>query len=537
MAIAAGLSAAVYLAAGLAQAYLVADDFQWLVGADTFDWGTLVHVDRNHFYRPTTILWFRGAAGVCGETAGCYHALNIGLHAANVALVYVLVRLLATRASIVLNRARWRETAFAAALLFGLQPAFVQAVSWVSAVTGLLAAAGVLVALVCQVRAWQTPGRAWLFSYGAVVAFAFAVFAHEAAATLPAVSLLMAWVFAPSMTPAPGPSTALGPGPSTALGPGAATGSRSRARVMYAGFAIVLMAFALSAVLANRENYVFREGHYAVGLHMIRNAFDYLVSLWVGPHTVWAYVLTGVGLALLARVHPLSRFGVLWTLVTLVPYVGFTWGNVGRYSYLPAIGFAIALAGVLAWLAEAPGRRRPWLPIIIMLAVMVRFAGFTLKSARGDAAMADPVREYVTHIRTLGATPVNGVIEVPAPVSPHVDPQVSSRQCSGGCTAIHTSASSSADGANTAARSERSTTAGAHVGAVTSRQLPQTRPLEQEIERPAVDDAVRRNPGQPRVGDGRLGVPELVDVECASLSSAMKHPASAARRASEWSRS
>jgi hypothetical protein len=386
MAIAAGLSAVVYLAAGLTRAYLVADDFQWLLSAETFEWGALLPMGRDHFYRPAALLWFSGATKLCGEAAGCYHTLNIGLHAANVALVYALVRWLAGRS----------VPAFAAALLFGLQPAFVQAVAWVSAATGLLATAGFLLALICQTRAWRAPIRASLWHGAAVIAFALAVLSHEAAATLPAVSLLMVWMFRPAE-------------------------ARRSPRVLYAGFALVLIALAVSAVVANRENYVFREGHYAVGAHMFRNALDYVVSLWIGPHTLWSYLVTIAGIAALLVAHPLARFGALWILITLVPYAAFTWGNVGRYSYLPAIGLAIALTGVLMRLSMT--RRAAAIAAAIALAVLVRFAGFTFKAARGDAAVPEPVRTYVTHLRAIGATPVNGVLEVPAPTSPHVDRQ------------------------------------------------------------------------------------------------------------------
>jgi hypothetical protein len=384
--LAAGLSAAVYIAAGLTRAYLVADDFQWLLSAETFEWGALLPMGRDHFYRPVTLLWFSGATNVCGDATGCYHGLNIGLHAVNVALVYGLARILTGRPA----------PAFAAALLFGLQPSFVQAVAWVSAATGLLAAAGFLVALICQARAWSSPGRAVPWHLAAVLAYGLAVFSHEGAATLPAVSLMMAWHFRPP-------------------------GARPSSRLLYGGFAVVLALLAVSAIVANRENYVFRDGHYAVGLHMLPHALDYVVSLWIGPHMWWSYALTIAGVAAMLVVHPLARFGALWMLVTLLPFIGFTWGNVGRYSYIPAIGFAIALTGV--GLRFSTSRRAATITAAVGLAVLIRFGGFTLKAAKGDASVPEPVRAYVTHLRAIGATPVNGVLEVPGPTSEHVDRQ------------------------------------------------------------------------------------------------------------------
>ncbi len=383
----AAVSAILYLTAGASSAFLAADDFQWLLGAETFEWSALTPAGRQHFYRPTTMLWFAGTNTVCGIEAGCYHVFSVALHAVNVLLVFVVVRILSERDGI----------ASAAALCFGVNPAFVQAVAWVSAATGLLAATGMLAATLFQMASWRrTSGRPWSQA-GAVIAFALAVFAHEAAAVWPVLSFAVHRLR--------GPKTARAWWP------------------MGAGIAAVLAVFAVTTVTANRDNYVFRDGIYAAGAHMFRNALDYLVPLWVGPHEGWAYVLTVLLLAAFLTT-PLSRFGLVWILTTLVPYLGFTWANAGRYTYLPAIGFGIAVSGLLLWAGQpGAGRRVRTAAWIVAGLIIVRSGAFTLRGARGDFLAFEPARAYFAALDRARIVPADGVIRVPAPTDPRIEPQ------------------------------------------------------------------------------------------------------------------
>jgi hypothetical protein len=226
------------------------------------------------------------------------------------------------------------------------------------------------------------------------------VFAHEAAATLPMLAALMVWQLGSPQ-------------------------ARRDWRWPGLGYAAVLVIFAAAALSANRDNYVFRDGHYAIGVHMVENAADYLVSLWMGPHVGWAYLVTAGIVAALAAMPGLTRFGAVWMLVVIVPYLGFTWANAGRYTYLPAMGFGLALGGALgaAFDAARDGRRR-WqsrLAIVIAVIVAARFAVFTLGGARGDLASFEPARQYIAGVKAGGAQPVDGVLTVPAPVDPLVD--------------------------------------------------------------------------------------------------------------------
>ena len=123
------IAATIYLFAGIAGAYLAADDFQWLIGGRTFHWPRVVDLlVGDHFYRPVIDIWFAGATRACGASTSCYHLSNLGIHLATVSMVFMLALMLFDDLRI----------ACLGTLLFALQPGYAQTVVWTSAVTGLL---------------------------------------------------------------------------------------------------------------------------------------------------------------------------------------------------------------------------------------------------------------------------------------------------------------------------------------------------------------------------------------------------------------
>lgn len=134
-------------------------------------------------YRPATILsWLVDAAIFgSGPRPFGYHATNLLLHLANVALAYALVRRL--------SRGRW--PAAAAAALFGLHPITTEAVTYVAGRADLLATLGCLTALVLHGsdRIWtevRAPVRA-AATVGFALGTALACFAKESGLALPLV--------------------------------------------------------------------------------------------------------------------------------------------------------------------------------------------------------------------------------------------------------------------------------------------------------------------------------------------------------------
>ena len=134
-------------------------------------------------YRPLTTFSFLFNYAVLGggtDAAG-YHWLNFGLHGVNILLVYLL-------AFTVLGEV---PIAAVVAGLWALHPVSVEAVTNIAGRADLLAAVGVLLGLLCHVRAADAPSLvrrlAWLALL--ILAAAIGIFSKENAITLPAAML------------------------------------------------------------------------------------------------------------------------------------------------------------------------------------------------------------------------------------------------------------------------------------------------------------------------------------------------------------
>ena len=382
-------AAIIYIAGRAPHAYLAADDFQWLQARWGVDWTRLLDPAQYHFFRPVVQAWFAGATSACGPSESCYHWLSLGVHVLNVALVALVGGGMTGR----------RAFGLLSALLFAVQPAYTQAVVWVSAITTLLCTTFLLLSLYCAARAWHSTGRARWWEIGALAAGAASMFTHEAGVLTPLLIALATAAFASSRRPS---------------------------KLLAAGFAIVLGAFAVTTYLISRKNEVLAGGSYRIGVHMLQHAVDYLATLWVARHHAASYVAVVALTAGVAGLSRLSRAGCVALAIMLVPYLGFTWDNVSRYAYLPAIGFswmlAAALLSVHARLAARPGAMR-WATLavgMIAATLIVRFGAFAVRGSQAEVFRIDSYREYAAAVMT--AHPAPGVeLHVPPPSSRFVD--------------------------------------------------------------------------------------------------------------------
>ncbi len=134
-------------------------------------------------YRPFTTLTYLFNYAVLGngnDPAG-YHAVNFAIHAANIALAYLLGLLLFGAA----------VPAIGLAALWGIHPVLTESVTNLVGRADLLAAFGVLAGLLCHVRAAESSGRRrrlWLAALG--VSAAIGIFSKENAVVLPAAMLV-----------------------------------------------------------------------------------------------------------------------------------------------------------------------------------------------------------------------------------------------------------------------------------------------------------------------------------------------------------
>ena len=371
---AAAAAAIVYRDAVLA--YLLEDDFHWFGEARRFEWGNLLHLERyGHFYRPVIEIYFFVGQRLFGCAPMPFHLASLSIHFVNTATVFFFARRLSSSA----------RFAGLTVLLFVLQPGYVQAVAWVAAITDLLGAFWYLLTLSLYLRFLQTR-ESWV--YGATLGtFTACLLTHESAATLlPMMVALEALVVFGS-----------GRGQETV---------RARAWLArYAPFAILLAGFLVIAYVVNSRSYLVQEGYYALGFHIVRNVFHYMVAMYVGRRTVLDYslIVAAVGAILLFGTNRM-RFLVLWMLVTLSPVLLFTWGIASRYIYVPAAGFAMLLTdlilagerGASRWM-EARMARVVFTVVAVFLAI--RFAAFAQEGSEGFRASTAPYQQLVARIR------------------------------------------------------------------------------------------------------------------------------------------
>src|SRR5277367_6752138 len=134
-------------------------------------------------FRPLTTLSYLANYAVLGNElhpAG-YHLVNLGLHIANVALVYSLGVLILEQSL----------AAVALAALWGLHPLLTESVTNIVGRADLLAAFGVLAGLLCAARSAQAIGGQkiqWLVALA--LAQTIGLFSKESAVVLPAMMLL-----------------------------------------------------------------------------------------------------------------------------------------------------------------------------------------------------------------------------------------------------------------------------------------------------------------------------------------------------------
>lgn len=139
----------------------------------------------SHQYRPLTMLSFALSEIVSGTDAAGWRAANVALHAANSALLALLVMLLLGRD----HRHGWLA-GLAAGLLYAAFPPSVEAVAWIAARFDGMVMFWMLVSACAFLRS-----RHWMDRYGvmSLIAATLAFMSKEAAAILPVLIVTLAW--------------------------------------------------------------------------------------------------------------------------------------------------------------------------------------------------------------------------------------------------------------------------------------------------------------------------------------------------------
>jgi tetratricopeptide (TPR) repeat protein len=138
-----------------------------------------------YLYRPLTSLWMWANFALFGLNPEWWHLATLALH---VLITYLVFR-------VTYELAGDRTTAFIASLLFGVHPAHVENVAWVSAVNDLLTSALLLTSFLAFLRHRKPGNQGGLWLGLSVTLFASALLTKETAVVFPVLILVFSWIF------------------------------------------------------------------------------------------------------------------------------------------------------------------------------------------------------------------------------------------------------------------------------------------------------------------------------------------------------
>ena len=336
-------------------------------------WAGVMPDEWVNYYRPLFLLWVRINEAVFGNRAWAWHLTTILTHVLTTLLVY----LLAYRLGI------GRDVALLAALIFGLHPAHIEAVAWISGVNEPLLGIFLISSLLAYVHSRTDAAGASKWKSMSLVLFACALLMKENALVLPALLLVYEWVFGVDW--------------------GRPLGAKRVLNWCTEAFGQIWPYFVLVALYVVARIYALKGfTHIATPLSTAQLVFTWpaLFAFWV-RHLIWpaglstyynfpavlhptfrnfvlpAIVDVSVGVAIFAfvrRSRPAAFFAV-WLVLPLIPLLNlrvFVANDFAhdRHLYLPSVGLAVLLAMALKKVCRGKPR---WLgvPASLVVAVLV----------------------------------------------------------------------------------------------------------------------------------------------------------------------
>jgi tetratricopeptide (TPR) repeat protein len=303
----------------------------------------------SYYYRPVFMLWLRANYALVGLHPLYWHLSAIALHLLSCLLLYFFIRRL--------TEDYWTPTV--TVLLFGLHPAHVEAVAWISGSTETMMAILLLGSLLCYQKQLDSGRSKAGWRAASVVLAALALLTKETAIVLPAVIFSYEWIF-----------RGVDRHWKTRLW------SAARAAVPYAVVSLGFVALRtlalkrltpprtsaslLSVVLAWPEVMMFYAGRALAPFRMGAFYKPLLVKqpgLWNFFVPLFLLLAAATVLVYGSRRSRVCAFLGIWCAVLLVPLLGLTLSyNVenihDRYLYLPSAAWCVLLAALLARLKD-----------------------------------------------------------------------------------------------------------------------------------------------------------------------------------------
>ncbi len=344
-------------------------------------WAAIYPNSAGNYYRPLFLLWLRLNYVVFGASPPGWHATSVVCHMVATYLVFSFTQQLM----------RDRGIAFSAAVIFGVHPAHIENVAWISGVTDPLMACFALGS--CAVFLGFRESRkvpALILSLGL---FVLALLSKETAAVLPALIFALAILRlrnaprADDLQPRKMLSGLQGTAPYLLLTLLYVV-VRSRA---LGGFAHATISISWKSVFLTWPAVVwFYARHLLFPVRLSEfYALDYVRHATVRLVVLPLLLLPALGGALyfwirLLRQKQVAFFALLLIALPLLPVLdlrSLTAGDIvhDRYLYLPSAGLALLAAISIAVLAERlPDRYRRIAPIALTGFVVLLFAALTL---------------------------------------------------------------------------------------------------------------------------------------------------------------
>lgn len=295
-------------------------------------WRLFTSTDLTPNWRPLPGLLYLGSWEIAGMNPLPVRIFMIAMHAGTAALIYYVL---------------WRTTrrawaACAGALVFGLNPAYVGALSQVTTATQVMAGFFLMATLVAAIETAISDDRrranAWLAA--AVVLWVAALASHEGMAIMfPAFGLAL-YTFDRERS-----------------------GRLRRAAARTAPFAAIgfATAGAFAACGCNEGSSVWG-ADYAwnqTSIYLGRLLYPVGLELPTQPglaHMAAAAALIAIMLAASAFAPKIARVGSLWALLAVAPHVFIQYFTASRYLYLPTPGYALLFASVAVMLVDRLSR-------------------------------------------------------------------------------------------------------------------------------------------------------------------------------------
>ncbi|MGZ4815136.1 MAG: tetratricopeptide repeat protein [Terriglobales bacterium] len=320
------------------------------------------------YYRPLFMVWLATVKHVTGGAPGWYHMATVLLHLVVVVEAYALARLLV----------KDELTAVFAAAMWGLHPAKIEAVAWISGGGEPLVAAFFFGTFIAYLKGEQESG--WRWKAAALASFALALLSKEQAVVVPVILLAYEWVRGRGQDLAARARRA-----AMALVPFALVGATFwgiRWHVMH-GFAEAENGISVTKTLLSQPMTWWWYLRHMLSPFSLSLFYPELIARQFSVHAVLfpaAFVLV-LAIALWTQVRK-SAEGVLlyaWFVCTMVPPVAMVLllQPHDRYLYLPSFAVAVGFAVVIRALTE-----RPPVQVIVVAVICVAFAVSTFFQLR-----------------------------------------------------------------------------------------------------------------------------------------------------------